>query len=411
VSNQLQEIKSRLRMIRTRRFQDGSSVGDLAYGTAQNNSSAQAFIERCARGPANFNANIYKEDEVYLHGLNHLKNKDLALVLYLKYGAQIMDEVRQIVTWKFNGFNNLASFLDFACGYGRVTRFLIQELPPERLWVSDIYAKAVQFQQAQFGVNGFVSETSPKDLVCAQKFDFIFVASLFSHLPQHRFGEWLKKLHSLLTPGGLLAFSVHDEYILRDQTMPNAGYRFLPDSESKYLASAEYGSMFVTERFMRDMFQQAIGPNWSYLRLRRGLCGFQDIYLVGSDPHEDFSTFDYRLGPEGHLDKCTLLPVGDIQLAGWAGEPKEGRAIDEVRVLVNGQLVQRCKPALPRPDVVVVLCQPKYANAGWECSFRIDQSIAQLRDAVLEVQAVSDDGARAILHVSTLKAVVDQRLS
>jgi SAM-dependent methyltransferase len=411
MSRQLQGIKSHPLMIRTRRLWDGSRAGDLAYSTEQNNPSVRAFIERCVRVPANFNANIYKEDEVYLHGLDRLKNKDLALMLYFKYGAEIMNEIRQIVTWKFNGFSDMAGFLDFACGYGRVTRFLSQELLPERIWVSDIYAKAVQFQQAQFGVNGFVSVTEPEDLICEQKFDFIFVASLFSHLPEHRFGKWLSKLHSLLTPSGLLAFSVHDEYILLNQTIPDGGHRFLPDSESKYLASGEYGSMFVTEGFVRDTFQQAIGSNWSYLRLRRGLCGYQDIYVIGANPQEDFSALDFRLGPEGHLDSCKLLSTGDVQLQGWAGEPKAGRAIDEVRVLVNGQVVQRCQPTLPRPDVVAVLCEPKYANAGWECSFSAGQAVAQPIDKVLEVHAVSDDGVSTILHLSTLKAAVGQRLS
>jgi SAM-dependent methyltransferase len=315
------------------------------------------------------------------------------------------------VEWKFKGFDNITGFLDFACGYGRVTRFLIQELPPEHIWVSDIYAKAVQFQQAQFGVNGFVSMTKPEDLICEQKFDFIFVASLFSHLPVRRFGEWLQKLHSLLTPRGLLAFSVHDEYILRGQSIPAGSYRFLPDSESKYLASGEYGSMFVTEGFVRERIQKTIGPNWSYLRLKRGLCSYQDIYVIGANPQEEFSTLDYRLGPEGHLDHCQLLATGDVHLCGWAGEPAAGRALAEVRVLINGEVVQRCKPTLPRPDVVGVLCEPKYAEAGWECAFSLGQSVVQMSDEVLEVQAVSDEGVSAVLHLSTLKAAVGQRLS
>jgi len=141
------------------------------------------------------------------------------------------------------------------------------------------------------------------------------------------------------------------------------------------------------------------------------LCGFQDIYLIGANPQEEFSTLNFRLGPEGHLDKCGLLPTGDIQLQGWAGDPATGKAIDEVRVFVNGQVVQRCKPTLPRPDVVTVLCEPKYANAGWECTLPVSESSAQLSDEVLEVQAVSADGVNTVLHLSTLKAAIGRRLS
>ena len=65
---------------------------------------------------------------------------------------------RQVVEWKFDSLEKVAAFLDFASGYGRFTRFLVQHLPADRIWVSDIQADAVAFQEEQFGVHGFVGD-------------------------------------------------------------------------------------------------------------------------------------------------------------------------------------------------------------------------------------------------------------
>jgi alkanesulfonate monooxygenase SsuD/methylene tetrahydromethanopterin reductase-like flavin-dependent oxidoreductase (luciferase family) len=43
------------------------------------------------------------------------------------------------------------------------------------------------------------------------KFDFIWVASLFSHLSGPLFDAWLAKLSDSLSPRAVLCFSVHDE--------------------------------------------------------------------------------------------------------------------------------------------------------------------------------------------------------
>ena len=38
-----------------------------------------------------------------------------------------------IIFRKFGGFENIDAFFDFASGYGRMTRFLVQELDPQRI--------------------------------------------------------------------------------------------------------------------------------------------------------------------------------------------------------------------------------------------------------------------------------------
>jgi SAM-dependent methyltransferase len=96
----------------------------------------EAFIREQAKFPEDFKLNICENDEMYLFALSNVKDdRDRALVRYYSLGRRILDTVKQVVDWHFGSFDNVPSFLDFACGYGRFTRFLIQEIPPEQVWV------------------------------------------------------------------------------------------------------------------------------------------------------------------------------------------------------------------------------------------------------------------------------------
>jgi hypothetical protein len=99
----------------------------------------KAFIREQAKFPEDFKLNICEDDEMYLFSLGNVKDdRDRALVRYYAIGRRILDTVKQVVDWHFGSFENVPSFLDFACGYGRFTRFLIQEMPPEQIWVSAV---------------------------------------------------------------------------------------------------------------------------------------------------------------------------------------------------------------------------------------------------------------------------------
>ena len=96
-----------------------------------------------------------------------------------------------IANHKFGGVSNIGKFLDFASGHGRLTRFVVQVLDANRVWISDIKPGAVDYQKTQFGVHGFVSTSLPEDILVDQAFDCIFVGSLFSHLTNETFARWL----------------------------------------------------------------------------------------------------------------------------------------------------------------------------------------------------------------------------
>src|SRR5687768_11405389 len=50
-------------------------------------------------------------------------------------------------------FDDIRSWLDFGCGYGRVVRFLVQRTDKDRVHGSDVIEEAVDFCAREFGVH------------------------------------------------------------------------------------------------------------------------------------------------------------------------------------------------------------------------------------------------------------------
>jgi SAM-dependent methyltransferase len=105
---------------------------------------------------------------------------------------------------------NPASLLDFASGYGRVTRHMPNEVPKTEVFACDIHAAAVTFIKSM-GFQAIQSAHSPERLDLGRKFDIIFVLSFFTHMPRRTWKPWLDALARQLNPNGLLIFTAHGE--------------------------------------------------------------------------------------------------------------------------------------------------------------------------------------------------------
>ncbi|MDY7022148.1 MAG: class I SAM-dependent methyltransferase, partial [Cyanobacteriota bacterium] len=247
----------------------------------ENNPIVETITQHLSHSPQTFHPEIAAEDEMYLYQLDESedRNSDRALVYYYLLGRSIIDSIRQIINTHFGSFSQVSSFLDFACGYGRSTRFLIQEIPPKKVWVSDIYANAIEFQTEIFGVNGIISTSEPEDYPTDQKFDCIYAGSFFSHIPPRTFTRWMQRLYDLLTPGGLLIFSVLDETVMPSQVqMSSEGIVFSTESsESRSLDRNEYGTTYVTEGYIQKIIQKVSRNQAQIYRIKKGLTNYQDL--------------------------------------------------------------------------------------------------------------------------------------
>lgn len=336
---------------------------------------------------------IHPGDQMYSHSLCHHGQPDVALSQYFAISLQQWHMARQVVRMLFGADAGRLQWLDFACGYGRLLRLLPALVRPAQTWASDIQAPAVAFVERSFGVQGLPSSAEPDRFRPAQRFDVIWVASLFSHLPQALFQGWLARLMQLLTPDGVLCFSVRDASQLPPgMTLPDSGLLYRGDSENADLDPDIYGTAWASEAFVR---QALVGQ--PCVRLPRALANEQDLYVAAANPDRDLSALaGIRRGPWGWLDRRRLDADGGLELEGWAGSLDDG-LVDRVEIRFGDQA--RSVPCtIARPDVAEAFADPRLAHAGWRC--RLPWPAAhQAGDALtLEVQAVSRQDERALLY-------------
>ena len=99
------------------------------------------------------------------------------------------------------------SILDFACGYGRAMRYFRAAFPDAKLTACDITRDAVDFCAQEFDATPVYSQEDPAAIDLPGPFDVIWVGSLFTHVPQDRWIEFLDLLESVLADAG--AAGVH----------------------------------------------------------------------------------------------------------------------------------------------------------------------------------------------------------
>jgi SAM-dependent methyltransferase len=279
---------------------------------------------------------------------------------YFRSGLSVADALLQVLRWRFP--EGPRKVLDFASGYGRITRFLVREIPPERLWVADVYEDGVRFQEQRFGVHGVVSTVRPEDLDLEGDFDAILVTSLFTHLPEERFVAWLRALLGRLAPGGVLAFSTHDPSLLGPgAAIPASGLVFQAVSESGSLDASDYGSTWASAAFVRGALAQ-LSPNASVHRVERGLCNYQDLYMAVLEPGVDFSGLTYAGEPELFLERFAVAGPDRLEMSGWAAA--RSGPVEAVEVILDGKVLAEFPASFPRPDVAGML-GPRFLHAGW----------------------------------------------
>ena len=172
--------------------------------------------------------------------------------------------------------------LEFASGHGRFTRHLAKALGAGRVVVSDVVPSAVEFSKSTFGVDGFLSASVPEEVQWPQRYELVFVLSLFSHLPRSTWSRWLKVLFEAVAPGGLLVFSTHgvkaaafDSVVLDEE-----GFFFAPSSESHAIDAQEYGTAFTSEAFVLQSIADTLGADCLVHKAPVHFWNHQDAYVL-----------------------------------------------------------------------------------------------------------------------------------
>ena len=176
-----------------------------------------------------------------------------AAQMYFKGGDWNTSDVERVLDEAGFPLRDARAFLEFAAGYGRLTRHFVQRLAPSRITVSDIDPCAVDFLRKRLGVNGFYSASTPEALNHPGRYDVVVVVSLFSHLPHHAWGPWLERLGRLLTPAGVLLFTAmnYDDADPEDFERQADGFLYRQQNETRgRLDTNDYGAAFVSEEYV-----------------------------------------------------------------------------------------------------------------------------------------------------------------
>lgn len=190
----------------------------------------------------------------------------------------------------------VGAVLDFGSGYGRVYRALPTLFPVAKCTALELIAPAARYCAETFGGDAVQSYEDLDRINLPRLYDVVWVGSVFTHLPEHRWKRLLTFLASNVRSGGVVIFTCHGERSLAHfeshimpqlqlllpedfarlkSNLPHTGFEYLPAREQTAAHSAkigmnvtagEYGFTFNSEQWVQDYISQF--PEWdlvSYL--------------------------------------------------------------------------------------------------------------------------------------------------
>ena len=105
--------------------------------------------------------------------------------------------------------------LDFACGCGRLSRYLAMH-PGVEVFGADVNPDLVAWCQTNLpAVQTVLNRVAPPMAFRSDYFDLVFALSVFSHLPERRGAAWLAEVARVMAPGALLIATTHGMPTLR----------------------------------------------------------------------------------------------------------------------------------------------------------------------------------------------------
>jgi SAM-dependent methyltransferase len=282
---------------------------------------------------------------------------------YYRAGYEALLSLEHALAARGRRLRDIDGLLEFASGYGRLTRHLVRRLDPARIWTADILPDAAPFLRRAFGVHAFDSAGEPAELVLPRRYDLIWVGSLFSHLPRRRFGPWLARLVDALSEDGVLLFSTHGAEVVAEVPKHASGFTFVTKSESRSLAPDEYGSTFVTPDAVRAIAaEHGIGPLHV---VERELWWIQDLWAVGRRAHPELAGWTPTPIVRGRIERIERDARGRAGLAGWTLTSDAISPLRSVRVWLDGRDVGAAVLGASAPARAGVEQRAGYVHTDW----------------------------------------------
>ena len=237
-----------------------------------------------------FKFQVSPKDEMYNHFFK-LKQPEVpgnidfrAWLHYFMTGRKLLDCTNKVLEKHIGNPKDMSRIMDFGCGYGRLSRFLVCHYSNCINLASDIDKEAVDFCSNLLEIPGIYSTKTPEAFSSKiEPIDIIISISVFSHLSYQNWESWFVGLSNLLTKTGVFLFTTHGDSMLnntlKERLRKANGFFFNEANETQgRLETTYYGTTYVDPKFVSEIvYRNDLGELFYY---PKGLNQGQDIYLL-----------------------------------------------------------------------------------------------------------------------------------
>ena len=154
---------------------------------------------------------------------------------YFGVGASALAIVRRALDVARIDEGDVARILDYACGYGRVLRWLRAAFPEAVIHGVDAHAPSIEAAHTLGLADSIVQLDISLERDLGASFDLIWVGSLFTHLSAADTQRGVAYLRRHLSPKGVLIVTTHGEFVHERLITGAADYALTPESVAQVI--------------------------------------------------------------------------------------------------------------------------------------------------------------------------------
>lgn len=192
-----------------------------------------------------------------------------------------------------NEVNKVGSVLDFACGFGRVCRYLRAAFPEADFTVSDIWKEAVDYSSKSFNATPHYADANFSKMNFDGTFDLIWCGSLVTHIPEKKATQLIDAFAKHLAEGGVMVFTTHGRNMYQRRKSKSMTYN-ISDADFRKMEGAYKAGKYAFATYeMKTTYGKDYGISmtplgwiYSYLLTRNHL-SLRAYIEKGWDNHQD----------------------------------------------------------------------------------------------------------------------------